>query len=230
MKTKISFIYIVFLMWLPVTTLKAQYFGGQGRGDAMASITSVYLPIELLDFTAYVDGHNAELRWRTATETNNDYFTIERTKDGNNYETIARVKGSGTTSSVRNYQTTDTEPLPGHSYYRLKQTDFDGKFTYSNLAPVDFETVSTENGFSIYPNPSTSGQTMRLNLTAPENEQVLVVVYDTMGKEYFSKIIITQQSGDNMLALDPNSKLASGVYYVTATTNNKVFRKKLVIQ
>jgi alpha-tubulin suppressor-like RCC1 family protein len=193
-------------------------------------ICNAALPIQLLNFSAQMLNKSISLKWSTATETNNDYFTIERSRDGTNFEEIKKAKGSGNSTWVINYQTTDQEPYTGLSYYRLKQTDFDGKFTYSNLAPVDFDAMSSDNSLSIYPNPSSSGQQMRLSLTAPENEEILVVVYDIMGKEYFSKIIITQQSGENVLALDPGEKLASGVYYVTATTDNKVFRKKLVMQ
>jgi alpha-tubulin suppressor-like RCC1 family protein len=193
-------------------------------------ICTTLLPIELLNFKAKPANRSVSLEWSTASETNNDHFTIERSEGGINFEEVTSIKGAGTSTRTINYQTTDAEPLYGISYYRLKQTDYDGKFTYSNLAPVSFATMPGESELNIYPNPSSSGQQMQLCLTAPENKQILVVVYDIMGKEYFSKVVITQRSGENILALDVSEKLASGVYYVSAATDNKVFRKKLVIQ
>lgn|GEM_PF-835930 len=93
-------------------------------------ITQTPLPIELLSFTANVVHESVRLNWATATETNNDFFTIERSTNLNDWEVLGFVDGAGTSSRPLHYSFTDYNPMAGVSYYRLKQTDYDGKFEY----------------------------------------------------------------------------------------------------
>ncbi len=96
------------------------------------------LPIKLLSFSAKPNDEEVDLNWTTATETNNDFFTIERSANGKDFSLIGIKKGAGNSTTVLGYSAIDKEPLPGISYYRLKQTDFDGKFSYSNTIAVKF--------------------------------------------------------------------------------------------
>lgn len=96
------------------------------------------LPIKLLSFSAKPNNEDVDLNWTTATEINNDFFTIERSANGKDFSPIGIKKGAGNSTTVLSYATIDEEPLPGISYYRLKQTDFDGKFSYSNIIAVKF--------------------------------------------------------------------------------------------
>ncbi len=88
------------------------------------------LPIELYSFNSKVHPEHIELNWTTATEINNDFFTLERSSDLYTWEIVGFVQGAGTTSEKRHYSLNDYNPLDGVTYYRLKQTDFDGKFEY----------------------------------------------------------------------------------------------------
>jgi len=88
------------------------------------------LPIELLSFTANADHEFVRLHWATATETNNDFFTIERSTNLNDWEVLGFIDGAGNSSRPLQYVFTDYNPLSGISYYRLKQTDYDGKYEY----------------------------------------------------------------------------------------------------
>ena len=111
--------------------------GGGGGGAVNASnitITSTsgtILPVELISFTAksvIEDGKNmVVLNWTTLSETNNDYYTIERSSDGMHFEELSRVQGAGTTTDISTYYAADENPFMGVSYYRLKQTDFDAE-------------------------------------------------------------------------------------------------------
>jgi len=102
-----------------------------------SSAPSTALPVELLFFDAQVNEKNqVNLLWATASELNNDYFTVERSTDGGNWEIVEIVAGSGTTSVRTDYQTLDERPNKGISYYRLKQIDFDGTISYSNIVSV----------------------------------------------------------------------------------------------
>jgi hypothetical protein len=105
------------------------------------------LPIELIDFTANVSDFGIELVWETASETNNDFFTIERSIDGITWETVSHIPGSGNSSFINEYAYTDTYFLSEIHYYRLKQTDYDGASSFSKIISVYPHQI--QNGISI---------------------------------------------------------------------------------
>ncbi|MFP4288832.1 MAG: hypothetical protein ACLFQS_06215 [Bacteroidales bacterium] len=115
------------------------------------------LPIELLYFKAKAVSGQVYLEWGTATEINNDYFTIERSMDGINWEVITFETGAGNSNHTRHYSFTDQFPVDGISYYRLKQTDYDGKFEY--FQPAAVELTNTELSSEIV-NTRVSGGTL----------------------------------------------------------------------
>lgn len=95
-----------------------------------------YLPIELISFAATPQAGTVVLNWSTATELNNDFFTIERSVDGFSWEDLLSISGAGTSIHRLDYSAKDVRPYAGLSYYRLKQTDFDGQFSRSNIVSV----------------------------------------------------------------------------------------------
>ena len=99
----------------------------------------VWLPVELTEFTAERAGSTVALNWTTLTETNNDYFVTQRSGNGVQFESLAEILGAGTTVVPQYYNYVDENPLTGISYYRLKQTDFNGKYEYSHVVPVYFQ-------------------------------------------------------------------------------------------
>lgn len=110
------------------------------------------LPVSLVQFTAAYTGSSVRLQWITASEENSDYFDIERSADGTRFETIGNKPAAGTTTSRQYYNYEDASPLTGYSYYRLKQVDLDGRFTYSTIVRVTAQAGAR--GISIYPNPA----------------------------------------------------------------------------
>ncbi|HRH69691.1 MAG TPA: T9SS type A sorting domain-containing protein [Flavobacteriales bacterium] len=96
------------------------------------------LPIELISFDARADGDQVRLDWITASERDNDFFTVERSANGIDFSEVLRVDGAGNSTTTLVYQDYDHWPLPGTSYYRLRQTDLDGTFSYSPAVPVVF--------------------------------------------------------------------------------------------
>lgn len=96
------------------------------------------LPIDLIGFEAVQDNEVVNITWSTATEINNDFFTLERSVDGTNFEEIGSVSGAGTTNEVQEYSFADLDPAQGTSYYRLKQTDYDGTSETFNMVGVEF--------------------------------------------------------------------------------------------
>ncbi|MBK8053073.1 MAG: T9SS type A sorting domain-containing protein [Saprospiraceae bacterium] len=107
-----------------------------GGGGQIVVTPMNILPVTLIDFSVKNYDSQNHLYWSTASETNNDHFSIERSSDGRNFSVISRVEGAGNSSSRLDYRYSDQSPLPDVSYYRLKQTDYDGKFEYSSIVAV----------------------------------------------------------------------------------------------
>ncbi len=120
-----------------------------GSRHEVALACPQYLPIELTHFQAQIQNKTALLTWQTATETHNEGFEVQRSKDGTTWEKIGWQDGQGDSQTPYDYTYTDENPLSGTSYYRLKQIDFDGAFSHSDVVKVEYES----NGISIYPNP-----------------------------------------------------------------------------
>ncbi|HSY76009.1 MAG TPA: hypothetical protein VK890_04085, partial [Bacteroidia bacterium] len=109
------------------------------------------LPITLVSFDAQPnDLGNVNCTWTTESQINNKVFTIERSADGNHFDSVTSVPGAGTTSQTLSYSAIDENPFNGTSYYRLKQTDYDGHYSFSDIVPVN---ISSKTGVSVFPNP-----------------------------------------------------------------------------
>jgi hypothetical protein len=106
---------------------------------AGTTISGEPMPVELISFTYEITNNEVTLFWVTASETNNDYFTIERSEENINFIEIGTILGAGNSNNVLNYKFTDTEPIKDISYYRLKQTDYNGAFEYSDILACDFD-------------------------------------------------------------------------------------------
>lgn len=135
---------------------------------------SAPLPVELIEFRGTKNLENAHFYWKTATEVNNDFFTLERSNNGKDWQPISTVNGSGTTLQEMEYSTVDYSPIGGTSFYRLKQTDYDGAYDYSDVITIDFDDeTSTTQHRSPYPNPCRSTITFDLSESKFPNFQVI---------------------------------------------------------
>ncbi len=178
--------------------------------------TNSPLPIELLYFNAKLKNNQVYLNWATASETNNDFFTIERSTDINSWEAIATINGQGNSTEVNHYSVIDKNPLSGTSYYRLKQTDYDGKYSYSQTRVIQNENVSLR----AYPNPVHDA----LNIET-SNAIIEVIAYDQLGKRYKLNV----QKENNTYKVDM-SNLSTGIYYLQLIQENKVDNIKIIKQ
>jgi len=183
------------------------------------------LPIELLSFDAIKNDNKVDINWKTASETMNDYFTLERSKDGISFETVSIIKGSSNSKNLIEYSETDFNPLDGISYYRLKQTDLNGQYSYSKIVAVNYHFGDI--GMDVYPNPSNGD--FKINVSNIENQEVLVLVKDITGKECFSKVILTNRN-EELIAVDLEGKLVPGTYLVLASSVNKLYSKKIIVK
>ncbi len=127
--------------------------------QVFAHILITNLPIELLSFTGEkIDESKVKLLWSTASERDNDYFTVFRCNDLITWQEIGRVAGAGFSQSLTNYELVDASPLTGTNYYKLRQTDFDETFADSQVIAVDVDVGDT---FVTYQNPTARGQPIR---------------------------------------------------------------------
>ena len=112
------------------------------------------LPVELTHFGAKAKGMDALLSWETASEVNNSHFEVERSINGVNFEEIGRVEGSGTIATQSDYFYVDygVGKIYDKVYYRIKQVDFDGTYSYTHVVSVEFD--NQEGSIDIYPNPA----------------------------------------------------------------------------
>lgn len=180
------------------------------------------LPIKLMNFAVNATNKNSvDISWATATETNNSYFTVERSKDGLSFELVTTVKGAINSSIPIQYQAVDKTPFPGISYYRLKQTDLDGKFIYSAIKSVKF---ADNKSVSLYPNPAKKGDMLQLITRNSKVDKIEII--NTSGQLLYSSSP-TQTGSINILL---PASLASGEYIVRVITGNKVETQKLQIQ
>jgi hypothetical protein len=136
---------------------------------------NIILPISLANFTATLTNELVELNWTTFSEKNNDYFTIERSKDGIHFDSINTVAGAGNSKLVLKYREVDNDPFSGLSYYRLKQTDYDRRWSYSQVVRI-VNPHTKPSSLTIYPNPSSSQDDIFVRMVneASSNAQIIV--------------------------------------------------------
>lgn len=150
----------------------------------------VPLPVELAAFTVrYEASRGVVLRWRTLTETGNRGFGIQRSADGRHFEDIGFQAGAGTTHLLRDYQFLDPAPLPGTTYYRLRQVDFDGTAVYSPVRTLTLEEPAA--ALTVSPTLTASMLTIRVHAAAA-NGRLLIV--DSGGRPVLERPLAGKES------------------------------------
>ena len=183
------------------------------------------LPIQLLSFDAKCMNNNVDLNWSTATEMNNDYFTVERSTDAATWNFVKKVSGAGNSNSVLNYTTKDADPLKGISYYRLKQTDYNGQSESFNAVAVNCDEESSQVNITYYPNPFTSEVFAVINNSTSEN--ATVNVYNIFGSKVYSKNISHEELELKGFSLNLEN-VADGIYFVEFKSDSYSGIEKIV--
>ena len=182
----------------------------------------IILPVDLISFTAFCEGPNKLLQWSTASEVNNNYFTVERSADASHWQAIKIVPGAGNATTIQNYSLSDLSQLDQteYSYYRLKQTDFDGQFKYSPI--VSAANCVTENGAAllVYPNP-TNGK-LSLSFNSEADQVTSIEVFNILGEKVDGSMGF--QSGFDLTAKP------SGIYFVHIYMLSEIIVRKIVIE
>jgi hypothetical protein len=193
--------------------------GGGNRDEFMLDDIAVVLldvlPVEFLGLSATPTPQGVELNWATASESNNNYFTVERLAEGS-WQTVGEVAGAGTSTAQTNYQYTDAQPVYtlGKTAYRIRQTDYDGTYSFSNT--VEIFQPATEELIRVYPNPAQH----TLYVQAPAGARV--TLHDVNGREVLNS---TPENGQvSLQGVEP------GVYTCRVQTVSNVYTIRLVVQ
>jgi photosystem II stability/assembly factor-like uncharacterized protein len=179
---------------------------GNGVYEAAIDIT---VPVELTSFIAEVHGEKVILKWSTATETNNNGFEIQRSFDGKSFAAVGFVTGHGTSTEPNNYSYID-EDQSGKVYYRLKQLDYNGTYSYSNIIYVDAIRLNDFVLEQNFPNPFNPSTTIQFKI--PVESFVALKIYDVQGKEISTLINEMKQPDSYSFEFKPGN-LSSGVYF-----------------
>jgi hypothetical protein len=185
-------------------------FTGNGNGSP--------LPVSLIEFNAQPVLNQVELTWTTHTETNNDYFTVEKSTNGNDFNMVAQVPGAGNSNQILNYKLIDEQPYQGVSYYRLKQTDFDGKFSYSEMRTVYIGANTVQNNLNVYPNPTNVKGVYVIIPETFNGDNTTIQLTDIYGKIIFSKEL-SLKSSESTIFID-FEEVANGIYTLNAIQQN----------
>ncbi len=193
-------------------TMRPQF----GARDIGAFESTTVLPVELLTFKGESTGKSVVLKWQTASEINNAGFIVERSKDAKHFEQIGFVVGKGNTTELISYQFIDNFMATSLHYYRLKQTDFDGTFEYSNIIAVNIKNDELDKPIRLFPNPVQASFTI-------ENAEGLGILYNAFGQAV-KQIQITDNQQDVVI-----TDLPTGIYWLQIRqTNGENMRIQIV--
>lgn len=176
---------------------------------------AIVLPIELLSFTAEAEGFTSVLQWETGSEDNNDYFVVERLNEMNAFDSIGIVDGNGTTSQANSYHFIDADPHEGINYYRLKQVDFNGQHTYSEIRTTMFQGSTDFTAFVYYDGSLQFHQSGNAGET-----------YITMYSQQGELVYEAKTEATNGVI---NTPLSAGIYLVIFENDGAVVVAKTVI-
>uniref|UniRef100_A0A7V3E6M8 T9SS type A sorting domain-containing protein n=1 Tax=Ignavibacterium album TaxID=591197 RepID=A0A7V3E6M8_9BACT len=204
---------------------------GAGVHDVWLIKLASVIPVELVSFTAEVNGNSVLLKWSTASETNNRGFELQKSQKSEvksqNWNSVAFIEGKGTSTEIHNYEFVDQNLEPGNYSYRLKQIDYDGNYTYSNiieaeiLSPIEFKLGQN------YPNPFNPGTI--ISWQSPVSSWQTIKLYDIMGREIETIVDDYYEAGFHSKLYIVNSTLPSGVYFYKLQAGNFSEIKKMIL-
>jgi hypothetical protein len=181
-----------------------------GLPNSVYSITVVPLPVELILFMGENIGSRIHLSWSTASEINNDYFSVERSVDGNSFSEIGKVNGHGNSSETLDYFFDDLVPFQGINYYRLNQVDYNGDFHYSKVIAI---ANNSDNNWQI--SITEDGNNILLNCQEMHNG--IISIIDMSGK-VIKEIRIRSDKTSHVINL---GNYANGIYLLRISDGTK---------
>ena len=178
-------------------------------------------PVKLTSFNGDYSNGVARLNWQTSQELNNDRFELYRSFDGTNFELATSIAGAGNSSVPKNYTYQDHINLDGNVYYKLKQIDIDGKFSFSNI--IKLSSNDARASFKIYPNPVVNN--FAASFSAPKSGVATLLIRNTSGQTVYKKSLSIVK-GDNTVSIGAQ-QFSTGMYYINIINDEINYSGKL---
>lgn len=191
---------------------------------------SMPIPVDFISFVANVIGNNVELNWCTATEINNKGYEVQRFLN-NKWEFLAFITGKGTTAEFSSYYFIDKNLSDGNYFYRLKQIDFNGEFSYSKIIEVKIDSNMDFTLFQNYPNPFNPSTTISFFIPDKFSEikNITIKLFDILGREVDTIVDGYFSTGKHSILFTPNSTLPAGVYFYQLQTRDFIKTNKMIL-
>ncbi len=194
-----------------------------------AIVSPVGQPVEFVAVKATLVEQQVKISWSTASEVNNDYFTVEKSYDLNNFVSIGKVDGAGDSHVMQYYSLVDRQLKPGNIYYRIRQTDFDGKEKYSVTVHVNTDAIFKLTEATLFPNPAAADNLHLKVLTRDLENQVGVTATDLMGKVVYREAFDAETLFEGK-KLTLRQGLPAGIYIVKISQGKQVLQHRIIIQ
>ncbi|MCH8330119.1 MAG: T9SS type A sorting domain-containing protein [Bacteroidetes bacterium] len=176
------------------------------------------LPVELVSFEAkFVEDNKVKLTWETASEKDHQFFTVECSQNAAEWEKILSIQGLGSTTGGKHYEEWHDHPYQGVSYYRLKQTDLNGSFSYSHTEVLN---IKPSLDLEIFPNPANN----TLVFTGMDLEETIITVTNIIGQ----KVHTIKMNGAGRYLYD-SSLLPEGIYFIVVSNQGRIYSDKVMI-
>jgi hypothetical protein len=181
--------------------------------------------VELTYFRGENLGKSNYLHWETASEENNAYFILERSSDAQQFTALGQIEGNGNSNQNQFYSFTDINPTTGINYYRLKQVDSDGSFSYSQV--IALEVKASDSQVNIYPNPSSD--IISIEFVNDTNSEIHIKIYDVLG-HLVRNVNLGSTKGHQVYNLSL-SNLPEGAYLIQLSDDSeKIITKQTLIK
>ena len=208
--------------------LQLSLMNSSNGSSPIECLTVVYdvtpLAVDWLSFTAQLtEDKEGLLKWTTTREVNNDYFVVERSNNGRDFIAVAEVDAKGHTNTIQHYQVIDLNIANGLNYYRIKQIDWNGAYSYSQIRQLYVE----DGIFTVYPNPTTDKVNLDFGLEL--NESIEVKVFNAAGQLLYSNQIASISNSIELSFATMNIHTA-GLYLIRAKTEKAIFNPVSIVK
>ena len=207
----------------------------QEKGNSLQASLNKAVKTEdskILNFKANVDlvQNSVQLKWEKYPESNTKQYVIEKSTDKVSWEEVATVFGSSHKAEAIEYFHVDYNPSNNLSYYRLNSESDNGKKSISNIVPVNYlKKEGATAGMNVHPNFSDDYKIVNIAFEEVLEKEILIVVRDKHGKEFYSKVIINIED-ESMVAVPIEKEIPKGNYLITATSENQIYSQNIVIK
>lgn len=205
-------------------------WNGPGPTEGEIFYGPLPLPIDLVSFTANAQSDHVLLNWETMNEKNSSHYEVERSIDAVQFLSIFHIETkaiSGNSNEKLIYSATDNNPVNDNGYYRLKQVDKDGTFSYSKIISVNFHRGNSIK-FTVYPNPNKGEFTADVS-GIENNHEVTLLLHDSQGKLVYKNNFFMQDQASSKFNIHPEIKLANGIYTCTLLVEEIAYPVKVIV-